>query len=125
MEQNTVGQNSIKAFSIASLVFGILSLITCCTGILPLAAGGLSILFAVLSHRQKEPLPSMSLVGMILAVIGMILGLILTVFTIVYVIIPVMTDPEAYRELNTFYETYYGMSLDELMGSWNPSGYGF
>lgn len=125
MEQNTVGQNSIKAFSIASLVFGILSLITCCTGILPLAAGGLSILFAVLSHRKKEPLPSMSLIGMILAVIGMILGLILTVFTIVYVIIPVMTDPEAYRELNTFYETYYGMSLDELMGNWNPSGYGF
>lgn len=125
MEQNSVSQNSIKAFSIASLVFGILSLVTCCTGILPLAAGGLSILFAVLSHRQKKPLPPMSLTGIIFAAIGMILGLILTIFTIIYVIIPVMTDPEAYQELNTFYETYYGMSLDELMGNWNPSGYGF
>ncbi len=125
MEQNSVSQNSIKAFSIASLVFGILSLVTCCTGILPLAAGGLSILFAVLSHRRKNPLPPMSLTGIIFAAIGMILGLILTIFTILYVIIPVMTDPKAYQELNTFYETYYGMSLDELMGNWNPSGYGF
>lgn len=125
MEQNTVSQNSITAFSIASLVFGILSLVTCCTGILPLAAGGLSILFVVLSHRQKKPLPQMSLIGMIFAIIGMILGLILTVATVIYVIIPLLTDPNAYQELNTFYETYYGVSLDEMLGGWRPTGYGF
>lgn len=124
MERSTVTQNSIKAFSVAALVFGILSLITCCTGILPLTAGGMSILFVVLSHRRAKPLPPMSMVGLILAVIGMVLGLILTTITLVYVIIPMLTDPQAREELNTFYKNYYGMSLDELLGSWDPTGYG-
>ncbi len=61
---------------------------------------------------------------MIFAIIGIVLGLILTTATVIYVIIPLLTDPEAYRELNTFYETYYGMSLDEMLGSWDPTGYG-
>lgn len=124
MEQQYTQNNSIRSFSIASVVFGILSLITCCTGILPLAAGGLSILFVVLSHRQGKALTPMSLVGLILSVIGITLGLFLTIISIVYVIIPMFTDPEAYQELNTFYQNFYGMSLDEMLGSWNPGGYG-
>lgn len=124
MEQQYTQNNSIRSFSIASVVFGILSLITCCTGILPLAAGGLSILFVVLSHRHGKALTPMSLVGLILSVIGITLGLFLTIISIVYVIIPMFTDPEAYQELNTFYQNFYGMSLDEMLGSWNPGGYG-
>lgn len=123
MDQKTISKNSITAFSIAALVFGVLSLVTCCTGILPIAAGGLSILFVVLSRRQGQPLPQLSVLGLVLSCIGILLGLFLTTITLVYVIIPMFTDPNAYQELNTFYKTYYGMSLDEMLGGWDPTGY--
>lgn len=118
MEQKIRNENSIKAFSIASMVFGILSLVTCCTGILPLTAGGLGILFVVLSHRKGQPLPVMSIVGLVLCIIGILIGLFLTITTLVYMV-PILRDPQAYQELNTFYQNNYGISLDEMLNGWN------
>lgn len=121
MNQKTVNQNSIAAFSVASLVFGILSLVTCCTGVGSLVAGGLGILFTVLSKRYGSPMPTLSVVGGILSGIGMALGLFLTIYTLVAVIIPILTDPQAYEEFNTLYQRFYGVSLEDALGGYRPA----
>lgn len=120
MDAKLINQNSITSFSIASVVAGVLSLVTCCTGILPLIIGGTGIFFVVLSKRKGIPLSTMSIVGAVLCTVGMVLGLFLTVYTTVTIIIPVMTDPAAYQELNTYYQNLYGVSLDEIFGELRP-----
>ena len=59
-----------SGFATASLVCGILSLVLCCTGILGIPAGALSILFAVLSKRKGESLSGMSIAGIVSAPSG-------------------------------------------------------
>ncbi len=107
-------------FSIASLVFGILSLITLCTGFLPIPLGSLGILFAILTYRKGKKLPSLSLTGLCLSCIGMIFGIALYTYTAVS-IIPLLNNPEYRQELNAYYESVLGVSLDELLGEY-PMG---
>lgn len=64
-----------NSFAVASLVMGILSLVCCCCGYLGIAAGGLGIMFALLS-RGREPMCGQARAGIILSAAGMFLGLI-------------------------------------------------
>ena len=107
--------NSIRSFSLASVIFGALSLLTCFTGIFPLIGGGLGILFAVLSRREDRPFASLSWWGVVLSCLGLFMGAMILTFAIVYYIIPMLTDPAFYQEMNTFYQNNYGISLDELL----------
>ena len=110
--QNT---NKTSGFSIATIICGILSLATVCTGILPIPLGALGILFAVLTYRKGKKLPSLSRTGICLSCIGMVLGVLLTIYAVATVM-PLFTNPEYRQELNTYYESIYGISLDELLG---------
>ncbi|MBO4749047.1 MAG: hypothetical protein J5546_01885 [Lachnospiraceae bacterium] len=114
MPTTELNTKSIQAFSMASLIFGILAPLTCFTGFLPLVNGGLSILFAVLSHREDRPFPALSWWGIFFAVIGLFMGALILVFVINYYFIPMMTDPAFYQEMNTYYMNNYGISLDDL-----------
>lgn len=111
-----------SGFSIASVVLGILSIITWCTAIFPLPTGGLGILFAALTYRKGKEMPSLSKAGLILSVIGMIIGIILTAFIVFNFVIPLFTDPVFYEEMNEYYQSFYGISLDELLGSYMKGG---
>ena len=111
-----------SGFSIASMVLGILSILTWCTGILPLAVGGLGILFAMLTHRSKGGMPSLSKAGLVLSCVGIAFGILITLMVVINFIIPMYTDPAFYQEMNTLYENVYGISLDELMGVYQKGG---
>lgn len=91
---NTSSYNSapekIDAFSAASMICGIISIILCCTGILSISAGALGILFAILSKRKSKPMPSMSLTGIFLSCTGIAMG----VFVLIFSAYKILTDPE-------------------------------
>lgn len=116
---NNNRQNPPKpsGFSIAALVFGILSLVTLCTGLLPIPLGAMGILFAILTYRRGRKLPSLSLTGLCLSCVGMVFGIALYVYTLVTVM-PLLENPEYRKELNTYYESVLGISLDELLGEY-------
>lgn len=116
---NNNRQNTAKpsGFSIAALVFGILSMVTLCTGLLPIPLGALDILFAILTYRRGKKLPSLSITGLCLSCVGMIFGIALYTYTAVTVM-PLLENPEYRKELNTYYESILGISLDELLGEY-------
>lgn len=120
MTSNNVSEKSITAFSIASLIFSILSLPACCTGVFALSAGALSILFLVFAHRKGQPLSTMNRVSLVLSIIGIVLGIAFLAFAIWGVLIPMYTDPDFYQEMNLLYQKTYGISLDELLGNQAP-----
>ena len=80
----------IDAFSVASIVCGMISIILCWTGLFYIPAGALGILFAILSRRKSKPMPSMSLTGIILSCIGIAMGVLVLIFSLY----KILTDPE-------------------------------
>lgn len=75
-----------NGFATASVVLGILSLVGCCCGYAGVIAGGLGVMFALLS-RGEEPMGSRARVGLILSVAGMVLGVIVIIGVLLMVII--------------------------------------
>lgn len=116
--QNTENTNYVpnqpikrqNGFAIASLVCGILSLVLCCTGILGIPAGALSILFAVLSKRKGEALSGMSTAGVVTAVIGILLG----ILTVAYSIYLLFYDPTFREQMDIMMQQMYGVSFEEF-----------
>ena len=99
-----------SGFAIASFVCGILSLVLCCTGILGIPAGALSILFAVLSKRKGESLSGMSIAGVVTSVIGILLGILTTAYSI-YML---FYDPTFREQIDIMMQQMYGVSLEEF-----------
>lgn len=103
-----------NAFSIVSLILGILAILSICTAILPIPLGAGSILFAILGHRKGKQLDSMALAGILTSIGGIAMSVVL--FAMTFMMLPTMLKDEAYREqLNTMSESMYGMSFDEMM----------
>lgn len=101
-------------FFIASLVLGIISILTICTVILPLICGGLSILFAILSHRKGEDLNGLALTGVICSSISMAFTIV--TFALVLIQLPHNLKDEQYLEqLNTTSEALYGVTFEEML----------
>lgn len=107
----TPQENSTSAFSIASMVCGIIAMLACCAGILSLPFGALSILFAALSKRRGKNMPGMSIVGIWLGCVGILLGILMTVYSFFMV----FNDPVVYDQVNATYEMLYGESFDEFL----------
>ena len=106
-------------FPIASLILGILALLSICTALLPLPLGAAGILFAVLSHRKGRQLDTMALTGIVTSIAGMAMSMVLIIMS--FMMLPAMLRDEAYREqLNATAESMYGISFDEMM----EEGYG-
>lgn len=116
MNQNSMKDNSIQAFSIAALAFGVISLITFFTGIVPLFAGGMGLIFAALSRRKGMALTGAGRVGLYLSVIGIVFGATLLLYAYYTVLLPMMNDPEFYDTMNLYYQNNFGISLDEMFG---------
>lgn len=122
MDKNKIVTNSIQTYSIASVIFGVIALLTFFTGIIPLFAGGMGIVFVVLSYRKGSPLTSAARLGLLFSFIGIILGVSLLIFSYYNVVVPMMTDPEYYAAMDQYYRNNFGVSLDELFqGSFAPS----
>ena len=100
-----------NGFAVASLVFGIISLSLCITGILGIPAGALSILFAALSKRKGEALSGICIVGIVISALGMLLGLLI----IAYTIFLLFYDPAFKEQINLLMQQMYGVSLEEFL----------
>lgn len=101
-------------FASASLIMGVLAILTIVTGILPFFFGGLGILFATLARRRKKPLVNSAFIGLVTSVIGMFLSFAILCITIVQ--LPEMLKDPAYREqLNSTYESMSGITFDEML----------
>lgn len=103
--------NRTNGFAIVSLICGIVSIVSCCTGFFSIIFGALGILFAILTRRTGQSMSTMSLAGLVLSGFGLALGLFLTV----YAFIVVLTDPNYMEQLDMTFQQMYGMSMDEYM----------
>lgn len=118
-QQPTVNTNKTNSFATASLIFGVLAFVTILTAFLPLLFGGLSILFAVLSHRKGKRMETPAFAGVISSTISIAFATL--ILTLVLSMMPTMLKDPAYREqLNTMSETMYGITFDEML----EEGYG-
>lgn len=114
--QNTRKQNP---FVTASLIMGVLALVTIMTGVLPLLFGGLSILFAVLAHRRGKRMETPAFIGVIASSLAMTFSVV--VLTVALSMLPTLLRTPEYREyLNNMSESMYGITFDEVM----EEGYG-
>ncbi len=106
-------------FVTASLVTGVLAFVSIMTGVFPLLFGGLSILFAVLSHRRGKRMETPAFVGVIVSTVSMAISTVIIVTA--FAMLPTMLRNPEYREnLNNMSESMYGMTFDEVM----EEGYG-
>ncbi|HBJ18617.1 MAG TPA: hypothetical protein DDY70_02570 [Clostridiales bacterium] len=71
-----------RAFSIASLVLGILSLICCCSGFVSFVLGVLAIVFAIVARRHLGYFDGMSIAGMTCGIVGAVLGLMIGILSV-------------------------------------------
>ena len=90
------------SFEKASLILGVLSLATVCTGIVPIPLGALGILFGFLARTKDRPLTKGQAAGMIMSGLGLLLGAAFTAYSI-YLF---MTDPEVMENVKQMYERY-------------------
>lgn len=103
-----------QGFTMASVACGILSITTCCTGILPLPLGALGILFAVLVYRKGKRMNSACVMGITTSSIGIAIGLMMTVYS--FVMLPVFLKNEAFRsQFDTLTQQMYGMDFEEFL----------
>ena len=101
-------------FASASLIMGILAILTIITGILPFFFGGLGILFAMLARRRKKILATSAFIGLATSVIGMFLSFSILCITIVQ--LPTMLKDPMYREqMNNISQATYGVTFDEML----------
>jgi hypothetical protein len=110
-QANTVRKTPLAK---ASLIMGVLALLTIATGVLPLLFGALGVLFAILSHRKRKPLDTSALLGAVTSAIGLSIAIVM--FAITIMMLPTMLkDPEYREQLNSLTESMYGASFDEVM----------
>ncbi len=106
--------NRKSPFSKASLIMGVLALLTIATGVLPLFFGALGILFAILSRRKGKAMDTSALWGTVTSVIGLSISIV--ILSLALMILPAQLKDPAYREqLNTFSQSMYGISFDEML----------
>ncbi len=113
-QQQPYNRPNTNTFAILSLICGILALLTTCTAIGSFILGGLSILFAVLSHRRGRKLEMSALTGVITSTIGIAFSAVL--FAVTFMALPQMLQSEEYRaQLNATSEAMYGYTMDEML----------
>lgn len=102
-----------NAFSVASVVSGVLSLAFLCTGIFAIPFGALGLIFVALTYRKGYGMPPMSTVGLALSLLGLLVGIMITVWVLVSTVIPMMTDPAYFEKMNEMYKSQFGIDLSE------------
>ena len=103
--------NPSKPYAIASLVLGILSVFCCCCYYISGIFAILSIVFACIARKKNGgKMPTMALVGLIFAIIGLVLFLIMLAFEIYLATIP---QAELEKFLYEYFEAI-GVNPEEI-----------
>lgn len=98
-------KNQSRAWSVASLVVSIVSLLCCCLGWPGIVLGALAIVFSVLSRRNIGYFDGLSIAGLIVGIFGVVFSGSMLIFSYV------VENSEFYEEL-----------LKELENSGYPEG---
>ena len=100
-----------SGLALASMITGILSVITCCTGVSCIPLGALGILFAVLSRKKDRRFSSMAIGGLFASILGLAIGALLLYFSF-----RILYDP-AFRStyIDPIYQQYYGIDFEEFL----------
>ena len=96
-----------RAWSVASLVLGILSVLCCCVAYGGLVMGVLAIVFAVISRRNLGYFDGMAIAGLVLGIIGTVFGAV-TVASEIYL----SANPELFENYLKYLE-----SLESELGT--------
>lgn len=70
----TPGEKKTMAYSVASLLLSLMSLVCCCTGAVSMLFGILAIVFAVVSRRHLGYFDTMALIGLVVGIVGTVFG---------------------------------------------------
>lgn len=106
---------SQKAFATASLITGILALVSFCMILPSLVLGGLSILFAILSTRKGQAILGSALAGIVTGSLALVISIGILVASLTMV--PTLMKDPAYRDyLNDLSMQMYGETFDEMTG---------
>lgn len=106
-----------NAFMILSLVMGILAFTSCTFIFVACIAGGLSILFAILSKGNHPKMHFLAKSGIAASVAAMVLSVTITA-SMVYLM---FNNTQYHEMLNTTYESMYGITFDEALENAYPS----
>lgn len=109
-----------NSFMMLSLLMGVLAFTSCSFIFTAMIAGGLSILFAILSKGNHPKMHFTAKSGITASIAAMVLSVIITSFTVYMV----FHNPEYREMLNTTYESMYGMTFDEALEEMYPSTQG-
>lgn len=104
-----------NTMSIASMVLGIISVVTCTCIYLSFICGALAIILASLSRGGKMTYDSFAKAGLVLGIIG----LAITVIFYAYSLILFFNDPHSLQNLEELLREYcemYGYDFEELYG---------
>lgn len=109
-----------NTFTLLSVLAGLFAFMSCSFIFTAMIAGGLSILFAILSKGKHSKMHFMAKSGIAASVAGIVLSVIIT-SSVVYL---VFNSPQYREMLNTTYESMYGMTFDEALEEIYPSTQG-
>lgn len=99
------------SFLVASLILGLLSILTCSTLVGGLICGSLGILFAILSREKDAKLKGTAVGGIFTSVIG----LLLTIGLYSFIIYAIFSDGDLHDRLNKTYEQLYGVTIEDML----------
>lgn len=101
-----------NGFAIASLILGIMAILTLCTVYLPFLCGSLSIIFALLSKGSDKTMHSMANSGIITSVIALAITAIMFIFAFSML----ASNHEFQQEFKQTYEEQYEDTYREIYG---------
>jgi O-antigen ligase len=100
------GRPKTVAWSVASLIMGIVSVVCCSLGWTGIVLGALAVIFAILSRRMLGFFDGMSIAGLVLGIFGLVFG--------VAVVIAINSlPPEFWEEYMKEFEDIYGNGAGE------------
>lgn len=99
-----------QGFSIASLIFGILSITLGCCGF-SVFTGAFGIFFALMCYRKGKKLNSSCMTGLVLSIIGIVIG----VLSIALAFYMIFHNPAYMEQFNQSFRQVYGMSFEEML----------
>ena len=100
--------NENAGMSIASLVFGILSVVCCCTGWFSLVFAALALVFGIISVRNGKGGRELAIAGMITGGCGLVLAVVMLIFAALAAGISgnFLKDSIRYYDLEELYDLY-------------------
>ena len=99
------GRPKTVAWSVASLIAGIVSVVCCSLGWTGIILGALAVIFAILSRRMLGYFDGMSIAGLILGIFGFVFG-------VAWVVAMNSLPPEFWEEVKKSLEEYMKQNED-------------